>query len=101
MVDVPPDRLPEIQQLSKHLLGNGYRLQVAAAIHDCPPEELYPDGIAARCGLKEARVGEQLRHFALAGMLTALKRDGRKQPYQRRSSVYWRACNELLEELIG
>jgi hypothetical protein len=86
--------------MSKKLLGQRLRLQVAAAVAECREEELYQEAVAARAGLKEVRVGEQLRHLAEAGLLHPLPRAGRRQPYARRNSVYWRMCRELREELL-
>jgi hypothetical protein len=97
---VEPDDIPRVQQRSKELLGNAYRLQAAAALAECPEGELYPEAVAERAQLKEARAGEQLRHFAKVGMLEALPKDGRKQPYKKRASAYWEMCDRLLKEAL-
>jgi hypothetical protein len=95
-----PDDILRVQQRSKDLLGNAYRLQAAAALAECPEDELYPEAVAGRARLKEARAGEQLRHFAKVGMLEALPKDGRKQPYRKRESAYWEMCGRLLREAL-
>lgn len=87
--------------MSKALFGHGYRLQVAAAIDECREGELYPEAIAERFAIKEARVGEQLRHFAKVGMLIPQPRDGRRQPYVKRASPYWALCRQLRDELLS
>ena len=99
-VVVEPDDIPRIQRRSKELLGNAYRLQTAAAVAESHDDELYPEAVAERASLKEARAGEQLRHFAKAGMLEALPKDGRKQPYKKHDSMYWDLCQKLLRETL-
>src|SRR4051794_4407828 len=101
MVDLSSDDVRRLQQISKHLLGHAYRLQVAAAIAECSDDELYSEGVAERAQLKEARAGEQLRHFADAGMLERLEKEGRKQLYRRHASSYWLLCRKLRDETLG
>jgi hypothetical protein len=98
MVDTPTDDTHRLQQLSKDLLGNAYRLQVAAAVDECGDDELYPEAVAARAGLKDARAGEQMRHFMDAGMLEQLPKDGRRQPYRKKETSYWELCRRLRDE---
>jgi hypothetical protein len=98
MVDTRPDDPQQLQQISKDLLGNAYRLQVAAAVDECSDDELYPEAVAARAGLKDARAGEQLRHFKDAGILEQLPKDGRHQPYRKKKTPYWELCRRLRDE---
>jgi hypothetical protein len=98
MVQTQSDVVLRLQRVSKDLLGNAYRLQVAAAVDECGEDELYPEAVAARAGLKEARAGEQLRHLTAAGVLEQLPKDGRRQPYRKKKSPYWALCRRLRDE---
>lgn len=100
MLDPHSDDIARLQRVSKDLLGNAYRLQVAAAVDECADDELYSEAVAQRAGLKDARASEQLRHFAAIGMLEQLPKDGRKQPYKKGPSCYWAMCRSLRQETL-
>jgi DNA-binding MarR family transcriptional regulator len=77
--------------LSKLLLGNADRVQVAAAISRSEPGGLYSRALADSLRWPDSRVQKQLKQFEEADLLVLLPSVGgeRRVYYERKESAFW------------
>jgi DNA-binding transcriptional ArsR family regulator len=90
----------ELRIASKDLLGNKYRLEIGAAIHERNDEPLTALAISDFTGVRYQRVQEDLKRLTAAGLLVQPdEQEGQTVEYQPVESVYWELCRALLLEL--
>ena len=88
-----------IREVSKRVLGNRYRLEVADAIAGQEPGIFHARLLADRLRLPDTKVRDELVKFAEAGLIQQLPKIRGQQDYRREDSVYWTFARELLTEL--
>jgi hypothetical protein len=91
-----------LRELSKELLGNKYRLEVAVAIARLEGSPFYAQSLVDDCGLRYPRVQEELKRLAAADMLIEQPPEqggGSTVYYKAIASVYWQMCVQFHEEL--
>lgn len=88
--------------VSKALLGNRYRAEVAAAIHTWGDDRLNASAVADFTGIRYPRVQEELKRLEDAGYLQQVEEAaGQTVEYKAAPSVYWEMCGALFAELMG
>lgn len=93
--------LSEARKLSAVLLGNMYRMEIAAAIADAGGENVALLELAAETQIFYQRVQEDVQRLVKSGMLLLVGTvDGAKQ-YKPSDSCYWEMCKQLRKELLG
>lgn len=92
--------MDEIRRISKNLLGNRYRLEVAAAIARAEPAVVSAQAMATELGIAQNLIRAELLKLADAGLVLRLPRvSGQQlQEYQRLESVFWGAMVDLFAE---
>ena len=90
-----------IRALSKSLLGNSYRLEVAAAIARLDGEPFHAQGVSDDTGIRYARAQAELKHLLAAGMISEAASDTRRVEYKAEQSSFWRLCATLLDEWVA
>lgn len=89
-----------LRDASKALLGNRYRLEIAAAVHAWGEEPLNALTMADFTGIRYPRVQEDLKRLQAAGLLRGGgDPSARTVEYKAVASVYWEFCRALLAEL--
>jgi hypothetical protein len=94
------DGTENCRRLSKLLLGNADRIEVAAAVARAEPGELFGRALADTLRWPDNRVQKQLKQFEAAGLLIALPTVGgeRRVYYERRDSMFWQVVAALEHE---
>jgi len=90
----------KIRASSKALFGSGARLQAAAFIAEHP--EVYAREMAGVIEVAENEAGNELKHFAAAGLLERPRRaraGGQRQIYKRHDSPFWELAKQLLDDM--
>lgn len=85
---------------SKQLLGNTYRMELAAEIAASSAGSVSATELADATGIRYPRVHEELQRLKAAGMLVARgdRGSGTTVEYTVVPSRYWQACRDLLDE---
>ncbi|MDQ4142361.1 MAG: hypothetical protein M3198_01220 [Actinomycetota bacterium] len=91
--------IEEIREVSKRVLGNRYRLEVAAAIAEQEPGVFHARLLADKLRLPDTKVRDELVKFTEAGLVQQLPKIRGQQDYRREDSVYWSFALELMKEL--
>ncbi len=91
--------MEEIREVSKRVLGNRYRLEVAAAIAEQEPGVFHVRLLADKLRLPDNKVRDELVKFTEAGLIQLLPKIRGQQDYRREESVYWAFAQELIKEL--
>lgn len=91
-----------VRAISRELFGSAHRLEVAAAIAQKEDQPVYSRQISQQIKVNPNQVGEVLRHFESANLLTRLPTRGGREPqqFEPAKSRYWTLCCRVLEELI-
>ncbi len=89
----------EIREVSKRVLGNRYRLEVAAVIAEQEPGVFHVRLLADKLRLPDNKVRDELVKFAEVGLIQQLPKIRGQQDYRREESVYWTFARELMNEL--
>jgi len=90
-----------VRRISKALFGNGYALEIAAAIASWQSPTVHARELARELAVPDNLVHPVLRRLVEAGILVRLPRP-RGQQYQefeRMPSLYWELCRQLFEEV--
>lgn len=90
-----------LRKLSKDLLGNMYRLELAAAIHAQAGASFSAMSLHEETGIRYARVREDLARLRNMEMLIVVGSSGAEVRYKAAPSVYWNLCHHLDAELRG
>jgi DNA-binding transcriptional ArsR family regulator len=89
-----------LRALSKELLGNKYRLEIAAEIA-ASDDPVHAQGLADATGVRYPRVQEELKRLRAAGILAERSDPGSNiVQYKTHPSVYWDMCRQLRDELL-
>ena len=98
--EVMADGTDGVRYLSKLLMGNADRVEVAAAVGRAEAGRLYTRSLAEDLRWPDNRVQKQLKQFEAAGLLLAMPSVGgeRRVYYERRESVFWTAAAALERE---
>lgn len=97
-------QLSRLRNVSRDLLGNKYRLEVALAVADSETGRVYGHGVAnAIPDLADNQAGKELARLESAGLLVKESPvEGQTRIYyQRRPSCYWGHCEELASEILS
>jgi DNA-binding MarR family transcriptional regulator len=94
------DGTDRVRWLSKLVLGNADRLEVAAAVARAEAGRLFARALADELRWADNRVQKQLKQFEAAGLLVALPSVGgeRRVYYRRTDSAFWQAAPLLEQE---
>lgn len=90
-----------IRELSKALLGNCYRLEIAAGVSKNPTGLLHAMELSDKLSIPHNLVSAQLKAFVAVGVMekVGVVTGQRFRYFRRIDHPYWRACEELLEDL--
>jgi hypothetical protein len=90
-----------VRQRSKALLGNRYRLEIAAAVAGLETELFHAKELAEGLGIPHNVVSEQAKAFVAAGVCADVPPvEGQRFRYfQRLPSSYWEACRSMVAEI--
>lgn len=91
--------MEEIREISKRVLGNRYRLEVAAAIGEQEPGVFHVRLLADKLRLPDNKVRDELVKFSEAGLIQLLPKIRGQQDYRREESVFWAFAQEFVKEL--
>ncbi len=93
----------QIRRLSKALLGNAYRLEIADAVSRAQTELVTAQGLSTDLQIPHNLVSKQLKDFVLAGVMSDVPPvEGMRYRYFRRlSDPYWSSAQVLLAEWRG
>ena len=97
------NQLSRLRAVSRQLLGNKYRLEVALAVADSEGR-VYAHAVANSISdLADNQAGIELAHLEDAGLLAReAPTEGQTRIYfQRRPSCYWTHCEELATEILN
>ncbi len=91
----------EIRLVSKRLLGNQYRLEIAVKIANAKGKAVYARQLDKGIDAGDPQVGRVLKYFEEAGLLERQPSAGGRDPlrFKPRQSVYWTMCRKLLSEI--
>jgi hypothetical protein len=94
-------KLSEARKLSAALLGNMYRMEIAAAIADAGGENVTLLGLAAETQIFYQRVQEDVQRLVKSEMLSLVQTVNGAKQYKPTNSCYWAMCKSLRVELLG
>jgi hypothetical protein len=102
MLPLDDNVAPKVRSASRELFGSAHRLEVAAAIAQARGRPVYSRQISRQIAVNPNQVGEVLRHFENADLLTRLPTSGGREPvrFQPAKSDYWTLCRRVLKELV-
>jgi Mn-dependent DtxR family transcriptional regulator len=88
--------------MSKLLLGNQDRLEVAVAVARSEDGLINATDLGLELGIAQPRVRNQLVTLEKAGLLDRMPKSGTvKQWFQRRESPFWHVCIALYKDWGG
>lgn len=91
----------EVRDVSHHVCGNRYLLEVAAAVAGHPKERFTQQDLAVACQLEKNVVALAVTKLLRGHLIVKLAKDGNTQPYERLQSCYWANAEHLLDELLN
>ena len=89
----------EVRHVSHAVFGNGYLVEVGAAIATHPKLQVTQKAIVAATSLDKGLVNVAVGRLEKGRLLQRLPREGREQPFLRVESVLWQAFVDFQDEL--
>jgi hypothetical protein len=88
----------DVRGISRHVYGNSYLLEVAAAIAGGAGRDTTQKKLAELTGLERNVVAQVVKRLEAAELLQRVAGQGREQPLRPAQSVFWDLAAAHLEE---
>lgn len=93
--------MADAREVSHHLLGNSFLMEVGAAIGRFTDPQFIAKDVVSATSIERNLAATAIAKLERSGLIKRLGRVGREVPFERSQSVYWGFCQALLDELTG